>query len=162
MDLTQSNLNVAGPYGTVELSQSGANVNVTIAMNSGFSILVNGGDIGVNTTGGLVLNGSTLTNFSIASLSTTLKNNGTIGDRKSTRLNSSHSQISYAVFCLKKKIQPPHAGRKRPGLELNRKLHRACCSYHLQDAHNTRRISQRLKFVTHMDEQQCQILLRHS
>src|SRR5205085_8765104 len=25
------------------------------------------------------------------------------GDRKSTRLNSSHSQISYAVFCLKKK-----------------------------------------------------------
>src|SRR2546427_7651712 len=26
-----------------------------------------------------------------------------IPDRKSTRLNSSHSQISYAVFCLKKK-----------------------------------------------------------
>src|SRR2546430_3534854 len=29
-------------------------------------------------------------------------------DRKSTRLNSSHSQISYAVFCLKKKSQPAH------------------------------------------------------
>src|SRR2546430_16787911 len=28
-----------------------------------------------------------------------------VGDRKSTRLNSSHSQISYAVFCLKKKKQ---------------------------------------------------------
>src|SRR2546427_2965590 len=27
----------------------------------------------------------------------------TVVDRKSTRLNSSHSQISYAVFCLKKK-----------------------------------------------------------
>src|SRR5947209_14552578 len=26
-----------------------------------------------------------------------------VGDRKSTRLNSSHSNISYAVFCLKKK-----------------------------------------------------------
>src|SRR5258707_10408801 len=26
-----------------------------------------------------------------------------IGDRKSTRLNSSHANISYAVFCLKKK-----------------------------------------------------------
>src|SRR5438270_10145941 len=26
-----------------------------------------------------------------------------VRDRKSTRLNSSHSQISYAVFCLKKK-----------------------------------------------------------
>src|SRR2546430_4107903 len=30
----------------------------------------------------------------------------TAADRKSTRLNSSHSQISYAVFCLKKKISP--------------------------------------------------------
>src|SRR2546428_4981494 len=27
------------------------------------------------------------------------------GDRKSTRLNSSHDQISYAVFCLKKKMR---------------------------------------------------------
>src|SRR2546430_12032237 len=30
-------------------------------------------------------------------------------DRKSTRLNSSHSQISYAVFCLKKKKQETQA-----------------------------------------------------
>src|SRR5688572_31144574 len=30
------------------------------------------------------------------------------GDRKSTRLNSSHSQISYAVFCLKKKKNKKH------------------------------------------------------
>src|SRR2546430_9917981 len=29
-------------------------------------------------------------------------------DRKSTRLNSSHSQISYAVFCLKKKKNVNH------------------------------------------------------
>src|SRR2546427_9314926 len=29
-------------------------------------------------------------------------------DRKSTRLNSSHSQISYAVFCLKKKKKKNH------------------------------------------------------
>src|SRR2546428_6548303 len=28
-------------------------------------------------------------------------------DRKSTRLNSSHDQISYAVFCLKKKKKTP-------------------------------------------------------
>src|SRR3712207_7526735 len=28
---------------------------------------------------------------------------GTIEDRKSTRMNSSHANISYAVFCLKKK-----------------------------------------------------------
>src|SRR2546430_11960276 len=30
-------------------------------------------------------------------------------DRKSTRLNSSHSQISYAVFCLKKKKNNQHS-----------------------------------------------------
>src|SRR2546430_4764401 len=34
-----------------------------------------------------------------------------IVDRKSTRLNSSHSQISYAVFCLKKKKKK--TGRQR-------------------------------------------------
>src|SRR2546430_3442602 len=32
-------------------------------------------------------------------------------DRKSTRLNSSHSQISYAVFCLKKKSAHGHPPR---------------------------------------------------
>src|SRR2546430_11355974 len=31
------------------------------------------------------------------------RHHGDLLDRKSTRLNSSHSQISYAVFCLKKK-----------------------------------------------------------
>src|SRR5208282_6667921 len=32
------------------------------------------------------------------------------GDRKSTRLNSSHGSISYAVFCLKKKKERIHMG----------------------------------------------------
>src|SRR3712207_7993612 len=32
------------------------------------------------------------------------------GDRKSTRLNSSHANISYAVFCLKKTNQLPRPG----------------------------------------------------
>src|SRR2546421_1437589 len=32
-------------------------------------------------------------------------------DRKSTRLNSSHDQISYAVFCLKKKKKAPCGSR---------------------------------------------------
>src|SRR2546427_8811602 len=37
-------------------------------------------------------------------------------DRKSTRLNSSHSQISYAVFCLKKKtnVTREYAYRNQP------------------------------------------------
>src|SRR2546430_7380754 len=34
---------------------------------------------------------------------------GVSKDRKSTRLNSSHSQISYAVFCLKKKKNNQHS-----------------------------------------------------
>src|SRR2546427_7680372 len=36
------------------------------------------------------------------------------GDRKSTRLNSSHSQISYAVFCLKKKKRAEAGDRDAP------------------------------------------------
>src|SRR2546430_12624644 len=42
-------------------------------------------------------------------------------DRKSTRLNSSHSQISYAVFCLKKQLAPVGrvAGHDRRSVVLN-------------------------------------------
>src|SRR5688572_32323174 len=45
---------------------------------------------------------------SLAELETQLELSVRLGylrDRKSTRLNSSHSQISYAVFCLKKKTK---------------------------------------------------------
>src|SRR5947207_11983909 len=35
------------------------------------------------------------------------------GDRKSTRLNSSHTVISYAVFCLKKKKNPVRTAAPR-------------------------------------------------
>src|SRR5204863_9810601 len=38
------------------------------------------------------------------------------GDRKSTRLNSSHVEISYAVFCLKKKIRPTPRDRSHRAL----------------------------------------------
>src|SRR2546427_3337404 len=37
-------------------------------------------------------------------------------DRKSTRLNSSHSQISYAVFCLKKKKKRKKTKKKRQSM----------------------------------------------
>src|SRR5688572_32748551 len=40
----------------------------------------------------------------------------TARDRKSTRLNSSHSQISYAVFCLKKK-RKKHTHREYTSLK---------------------------------------------
>src|SRR5712675_3275632 len=42
------------------------------------------------------------------------------GDRKSTRLNSSHGYISYAVFCLKKKKK-----RKSIRIPSRRKIHKA-------------------------------------
>src|SRR3712207_623532 len=38
---------------------------------------------------------------------TGLEDNVRVSDRKSTRLNSSHANISYAVFCLKKKKNKP-------------------------------------------------------
>src|SRR2546430_11105050 len=41
-------------------------------------------------------------------------------DRKSTRLNSSHSQISYAVFCLKKKKAKPSKSRHTAGIHVAR------------------------------------------
>src|SRR2546430_7806600 len=50
------------------------------------------------------------------------------GDRKSTRLNSSHSQISYAVFCLKKK-KPFYAGSPKP-LDRGARLWTLLCRGH--------------------------------
>src|SRR2546428_7308993 len=51
-------------------------------------------------------------------------------DRKSTRLNSSHDQISYAVFCLKKKKKTLHAtGRGRTPCTAG-----ACATSHLTRA----------------------------
>src|SRR2546422_8540335 len=41
-------------------------------------------------------------------------------DRKSTRLNSSHGYISYAVFCLKKKNEHQRAHESNPGPEMSR------------------------------------------
>src|SRR2546427_6665142 len=43
-------------------------------------------------------------------------------DRKSTRLNSSHSQISYAVFCLKKKKKILKIVKKRTRMNESNKL----------------------------------------
>ena len=48
---------------------------------------------------------ATAKSFDYAILEKTKKINGIKLDRKSTRLNSSHLVISYAVFCLKKKKQ---------------------------------------------------------
>src|SRR5688572_33279418 len=46
-------------------------------------------------------------------------NSRTLRDRKSTRLNSSHSQISYAVFCLKKKKKKKKNKKKKKKINNN-------------------------------------------
>src|SRR3712207_8336977 len=52
------------------------------------------------------------------------------GDWKSTRLNSSHANISYAVFCLKKKnSQPVRASPSSRGTQATRKV------LHLNSSH---------------------------
>src|SRR5438270_14043859 len=52
---------------------------------------------------GCELDGRWFSNFNWVRTNQTPYNRSLRTDRKSTRLNSSHSQISYAVFCLKKK-----------------------------------------------------------
>src|SRR2546430_8032315 len=74
-------------------------------------------------------------------------------DRKSTRLNSSHSQISYAVFCLKKKNTEPDDHRpceKRTRSEENQShikhsLARIDSSYH-----RTSHITANVLFSSHL------------
>src|SRR3712207_7995300 len=54
----------------------------------------------------LARSGAVATAVALLSRSTGARDRGSaarLGDRKSTRLNSSHANISYAVFCLKKK-----------------------------------------------------------
>src|SRR2546421_827287 len=56
-------------------------------------------------------------------------------DRKSTRLNSSHDQISYAVFCLKKKKKNTHAPCSLEELSESRMRH-LIASFHLVNDHD--------------------------
>src|SRR3712207_7521594 len=59
-------------------------------------------------------------------------------DRKSTRLNSSHANISYAVFCLKKKTRRSHKLHVRDrhdGAAADRRRRRESRRHHDQDPH---------------------------
>src|SRR2546421_6806934 len=60
------------------------------------------------------LNGIALSSNALMPKSSDRPNWQPVADRKSTRLNSSHDQISYAVFCLKKKKVPStdHRGNR--------------------------------------------------
>src|SRR2546429_2890973 len=54
-------------------------------------------------------------------------------DRKSTRLNSSHGYISYAVFCLKKKKNK----KTQIARQINKKTHYILYSYHIDIYHSS-------------------------
>src|SRR5438552_5687733 len=56
-------------------------------------------------------------------------------DRKSTRLNSSHQIISYAVFCLKKKTT--HTSIRNPHLQRLRRLEPCCRTSPQQPRHRS-------------------------
>ncbi len=71
LDLTYNN-QLAG---TITLTQSGSNVNVTISMKSGFSLLGNGGDVGILS--GVTKN-SSLSNFSLSGMTGSLKSHDTV------------------------------------------------------------------------------------
>src|SRR5437764_4680964 len=63
---------------------------------------------GVLTVGQLLALGDVAENWSTGKGHVTTRQNVQFQDRKSTRLNSSHRCISYAVFCLKKKKKTRH------------------------------------------------------
>src|SRR5256886_7280188 len=74
----------------------------------------------------------------------------TVGiDRKSTRLNSSHSQISYAVFCLKKKKTQHQTYRARSAAPR--------VAHHLIETHHSRRYKARFACGAHHAPVSCRV-----
>src|SRR5689334_23496396 len=59
-------------------------------------------------------------------------------DRKSTRLNSSHSSISYAVFCLKKKKKENEATKVTTRVLEEERVWIVCVHVHIEKARSVR------------------------
>src|ERR1039458_2401490 len=72
------------------------------------------------------------------------------GDRKSTRLNSSHLGISYAVFCLKKKKKQQHADNTRTETRGSTRLSRDQCDRAVQRAAPRSRSPERSFTIPHI------------
>src|SRR5688572_31583786 len=90
------NLHVSAGEFVGIVGKSGAGKSTLLNMITGVDHLTSG-EVIVNS------RGSSVSIHSLNEDQVALWRGQTLGDRKSTRLNSSHSQISYAVFCLKKK-----------------------------------------------------------
>src|SRR5690606_16917171 len=110
--LTISGTTLSANYGSGAAGQvaywSGSN---TLTSESGFEydatsniLSVDGIELGVSTTSGTTRRIIPVGSEGHIDLELYPKASGDVTNRKSTRLNSSHVKISYAVFCLKKKI----------------------------------------------------------
>src|SRR3712207_8908822 len=67
------------------------------------TLIIEGGEYGIGEGGGLIVLRHGQRIVQGVNEHGTIKHGSAPRDRKSTRLNSSHANISYAVFCLKKK-----------------------------------------------------------
>ena len=99
----------AGPYGLVEMSQNGNNVNVTIAMNPGFGVKLSGGDLFVNVSNGTTLGAfsNVMAGQSLGSLSSVgihnLKIGGVLGSFTFSfdqQLKTNQTQAGFVTFTL--------------------------------------------------------------
>src|SRR5690606_42147675 len=91
-------LHDALPISVASEIESGASIHINTAMDATGAVQLNGGR-------NVRIEGSRLTaqqDISVGALVDLDVSSVVEGDRKSTRLNSSHVKISYAVFCLKK------------------------------------------------------------
>src|ERR1035437_11149713 len=79
------------------LAGCGNSMVTATSANSVFSVSPHTGAIDTNCTG---CNAANAQGGSVHQFTATLAGGGPAEDRKSTRLNSSHANISYAVFCL--------------------------------------------------------------
>src|SRR3712207_8420972 len=86
------------PYTT--LFRSGTDVTSVRRVEDGYSVQTSAGAIHGRT---VILASGAFNRPGVPSLSEAVPTSVVQLDRKSTRLNSSHANISYAVFCLKKK-----------------------------------------------------------
>src|SRR5256885_11154893 len=87
------------PYTTLFRSQNSGETRIAGGTLQATTLSVQGGTLtGNGIVGGALVNNATIT----LGGSNGTGNLQVMGDRKSTRLNSSHLVISYAVFCLKK------------------------------------------------------------
>jgi len=78
IQLTSNNLGISGSVGTATTTLVAGGIQVTIQMNSGYTLLTEGGHIGLSTSG-LTLGKSSMGSFSISGMSDKLQNNGNLG-----------------------------------------------------------------------------------